>query len=555
MKKAVLFIFILLIGVVLFAQQKHALVIGNANYTGIPSLNNPVNDANDMKVTLEEMGFTVNIVLNGSRQEMETAVLNLKRNLSNNRNTYGLFFYAGHGVQSNGENYLIPVNAEIPSENALRDRAVSLQWILSELNEARNELNLVVLDSCRDNPFSWNRSAVRGLTVVTHAPPGSVIFYATADGRPAQDGTGRNGLFTGQLLNNLKTPGLELTEVIRRTGAAVTQVSGGRQIPAVNIQFFGTAYLGTRPSPSPNPSPDPSPIPIISPQEKFEKDIETIRAAGPGNYTVTLIGDIVFSTSFNFTGMQNKIITIQGDSSMRTITNMSISNHETLFNIPHNCVIILSNNITLDGNNKKSVYIYGGRFEMQNGIIINSSSSGVGIHEGTFLMNGGTIRNCWGGVSVSGIFTMNNGVISNNSSAGGVSLSSSGSFTMNNGTISGNSSSSGGGVSVYGTFTMNGGTINNNTAVLSSFGMGGDGGGVAIRSGGTFFMRGGFISGNRAVESGGGICAYRGGAFIKTSGTISYTNRAKNGNVWWSPVFGNSRSRTAGPSDNVTLRP
>ena len=258
MKRALIFLFILSIGSVLFAQQKIALVIGNSRYTSISVLNNPENDANDMEAALRSLGFTVIKVLNGSRAQMETAMVNFKQRLSASENTYGFFFYAGHGIQSSGENYLIPVDANIPSENALRDRAVSLQWILAELNDARNELNIVVLDSCRDNPFSWSRSGTRGLTVVNRAPPGSIIFYATSDGRPASDGTGRNGLFTSSLLNSLRIPDLEITEVIRQTGAAVLQASGGAQIPATYNQFFGTAYLGTRPSPSPSPTPEPT---------------------------------------------------------------------------------------------------------------------------------------------------------------------------------------------------------------------------------------------------------------------------------------------------------
>jgi len=255
MKKAIVFVLILSIGSALWAQQKFALVIGNSRYTGISTLNNPENDANDMEAALRALGFTVDKVLNGNLEHMESAVMNFKRRLSSSVNTYGFFFYAGHGIQSNGENYLIPVDANIPSENALRDRAVSLQWILAELNDARNELNIVVLDSCRNSPFSWSRSGTRGLTPVSHAPPGSIVFYATSAGRIAADGdgTGRNGLFTSNLLNSLRIPDLEINEVIRRTGAAVSQASGGTQIPAVYNQFFGTAYLGSNPSVNPNP--------------------------------------------------------------------------------------------------------------------------------------------------------------------------------------------------------------------------------------------------------------------------------------------------------------
>ena len=88
---------------------------------------------------------------------MDEAVVRLKNRLSASSDSYGFFFYAGHGVQSGGENFLIPVEANIPSENALKSRAVSVQMVLDELNDARNSLNVVVLDACRDNPFGWNR--------------------------------------------------------------------------------------------------------------------------------------------------------------------------------------------------------------------------------------------------------------------------------------------------------------------------------------------------------------------------------------------------------------
>jgi len=230
-----------------FSQQKYALVIGNGAYTGISRLNNPVNDANDVSAALQSLGFTVDKVLDANLDQMESSIMRLKNRLSASKNSYGFFFYAGHGVQSGGENYLIPVGASIPSENYLRDRAVSVQVMLAELNDAGNELNVVVLDACRDNPFSWRRSGSRGLTVVSNQPADSIIVYATSAGSTAADGTDRNGLFTSYLLNNLKTPGLEVKEVFNRTGADVARASNKAQIPAIYSQFFETAYLGSKP--------------------------------------------------------------------------------------------------------------------------------------------------------------------------------------------------------------------------------------------------------------------------------------------------------------------
>ena len=274
MKKALLFILISAAGTALFAQQnssavqKYALVIGNSNYTGISSLSNPVNDANDMERALRDLGFTVEKVLDGNLEQMENAVLNLQRRLGGSRNTYGFFFYAGHGVQAGGENYLIPVTADnIRSEAQLRDRAVSLQFILDSLQAAGNELNMVVLDACRDNPFGWARSGSRGLSVVSHAPAGTVVMYAAGAGQTASDGTGRNGLFTSHLLTNIGTPGLSVFEVFDRTMTAVIDATGRAQNPELSLRAGGTAsiYLGLQPSPNPNPTPSPNPTPNPTP--------------------------------------------------------------------------------------------------------------------------------------------------------------------------------------------------------------------------------------------------------------------------------------------------
>ena len=108
------------------APVKYALVIGNGDYSGISRLRNSVNDANDMTDALQSLGFTVDKVLDGDLNQMESAIIRLRNRLSTSNNAYGFFFYAGHGVQSNGINYLLPVNANIPSENNLRERAVSV---------------------------------------------------------------------------------------------------------------------------------------------------------------------------------------------------------------------------------------------------------------------------------------------------------------------------------------------------------------------------------------------------------------------------------------------
>jgi formylglycine-generating enzyme required for sulfatase activity len=224
-------------------ERRAALVIGNGAYTGLSKLNNPVNDASDMAAALRSLGFDVELLTDASLPAMEQGVLRLGSKLSGSSDAVGFFFYAGHGVQSGGINYLIPADAQIAGEAFLKTKALAVQALLDVLQGSGNKLNVIVLDACRDNPFSWGRSGNRGLSVVGQQPPGSIIAYATGAGNVAQDGTGRNGVFTAELLRNLRAPGTEIQEVFRRTGAGVQAASGGAQTPAVYSQFFGQYYL------------------------------------------------------------------------------------------------------------------------------------------------------------------------------------------------------------------------------------------------------------------------------------------------------------------------
>ncbi len=220
-----------------------ALVIGNGNYEGTTKLNNPGNDATDIGDMLSRLGFDVDVLTDADLYTMEDAVLRFRDKLSDSPDSVGFFYYAGHGVQSNGENYLIPVDARLNSESLLRTRAIPLQFVLDSLGEAHDRLNIIVLDACRDNPFSWARSSARGLAVVGQLPPASIVVYSTSAGKVAQDGTGRNGAFTEELLKHLPTPGLDITEVLRRTGEGVQKKTDGIQIPAIYSQFFGFLRL------------------------------------------------------------------------------------------------------------------------------------------------------------------------------------------------------------------------------------------------------------------------------------------------------------------------
>ena len=235
------FAFIQLSGI--SSQNRFALVIGNGNYSELASLRNSRNDAQDISSALKDLGFEVNLLQDADLVTMENALIQFSNKLSVSSDAIGLFYYAGHSVQSQGINYLIPSDAHIPGEAFLRTKSLSLQAVLDTLGNTHDNLNIVILDACRDNPFGWGRGGSRGLSVVSAQPPGSIVVYATSAGSIALDGEGRNGVFTGELLKNLRTPGLDIKEIFDRTGQSVQQVTSGQQNPAVYSQFFGKFYL------------------------------------------------------------------------------------------------------------------------------------------------------------------------------------------------------------------------------------------------------------------------------------------------------------------------
>lgn len=161
-------------------EVRFALVIGNSNYSALGRLANPGSDAADMAEALKSLGFSVTLLKDVDLQGMEQGIVRFGNALSTSPAAAGFFFYAGHGVQSGGINYLLPTNAEIPREAFLNTKAVAVQALLDTLQQAGNRLNVIVLDACRDNPFTWSRSGARGLTVVSAQPPGSLIAYATS---------------------------------------------------------------------------------------------------------------------------------------------------------------------------------------------------------------------------------------------------------------------------------------------------------------------------------------------------------------------------------------
>lgn len=260
---------ILMVGIVLSgaAEERYALIIGNGSYQYFSPLENPENDARDLARELETLGFTVDTLVNATEREMFEAVRDMGDRLSGER-TVGLFYYAGHGVEVGGTNYLIPVDADIRVEDEVRFASISIDLVLSKMESARNGTNLIILDACRDNPLpaTSRSSATRGLATVD-APTGSMVIYATAPGEVALDGTGRNGVFTAALLEHMATPGLDVELMIRRVREDVIAASNGRQTPwhnsSLTTGFSFVAGSGGSGGPSPVIEERPAPGPVI----------------------------------------------------------------------------------------------------------------------------------------------------------------------------------------------------------------------------------------------------------------------------------------------------
>jgi uncharacterized caspase-like protein len=199
-------------------EKRFALVIGNGSYKSAP-LRNPTNDAHDMALVLKTLGFEVTHLENAEYRAMVRAIRNFGKQLQNGG--AGLFYFAGHGIQVNGRNYLIPVDAEIETESDVKFETVDAGRVLGKMEDAGNDLNIVILDACRDNPFSRSfRTSNQGLARMD-APKGSLIAYATAPGSIAADGEGRNGTYTKYLIKHIMTPGLIVEQVLKKVRVEV----------------------------------------------------------------------------------------------------------------------------------------------------------------------------------------------------------------------------------------------------------------------------------------------------------------------------------------------
>ena len=249
MKRRILLLAALTItAMMLLAQNKTALVIGNGNYkNNFAALANPVPEAEKMAAALENIGFKVIRAYNVQNQERFDALFAMFEEEIKARGGIALFHYGGHGVQVGGQNYLLPTERDIPDEGQARTRGINVADVVSAMASARADANIVILDACRESPFG--RSAARGLARVD-APPNSIVVYAADAGETAQD-----GLFTPTLLKYLTRPGMSLTDILMNTRRDVRQASGNRQRPGEYSMLETDIYLaGVSGSPSARPN-------------------------------------------------------------------------------------------------------------------------------------------------------------------------------------------------------------------------------------------------------------------------------------------------------------
>jgi len=231
--------------------KRLALIIGNGEYSEIGRLKNTLNDAEDMRKTLKELQFDVIFVKDAKdKREMKDAVRQFGEKLKGSN--IGLFYYSGHGMQIDGRNYLIPIKADLKSKADVESETLEANYVLQLMEEAKNDVNIVILDACRNNPFSRGfRDVQMGLAKMNNPenPKGSLIAFSTAPGAVAEDGTDRNGTYTKHLLRYLKIPGLTIEEMFKQVRSLVQDETKQRrtsQTPWEQSSLVGGTILFSR---------------------------------------------------------------------------------------------------------------------------------------------------------------------------------------------------------------------------------------------------------------------------------------------------------------------
>ncbi|MGY8664315.1 caspase family protein [Bradyrhizobium sp. UFLA05-109] len=287
--------------------KRVALVIGNGAYRSVPALSNPPNDAGDVATALRRLGFTVTLIANGSFDEMRRSLIALGRDAAGA--DMAAVYFAGHGMEISGENWLIPVDAELKKDTDAVNEAISLRSVMLQVANTAS-LGLVILDACRNNPFAAKMQRSLALRAAGTSglgriePAGNVLVaYAARDGTTALDGDGRNSPFTTALLHNIETPGVEVTFMFRNVRDDVMEATRNEQQPFVYGSLSRRAiYLAGAPSAAeqegtkqanaaPSTAAAPAPIAVIDPALVGTWEIMVPNARGMSRWTWRIMGD------------------------------------------------------------------------------------------------------------------------------------------------------------------------------------------------------------------------------------------------------------------------
>jgi hypothetical protein len=272
-------------------ETRIALVIGNSTYTS-GTLPNPANDARMIGDTLKGLGFEVIPRINADQTTMKRAIQEFGARLEKaGPGAVGLFYYAGHGVQLNGKNYLIPTTAQIEREGDVEIEAVSADWVIEQMRYARNRLNIMILDACRNNPFVHNNRALGGNGLATiEAPAGILIAYSTAPGSVASDGSGRDSPYADALSRAMRDVHEPVEQVFKHVRVGVMDATSGNQVPWESSSLTGDFYFAPPQATASPPTVVAEPTPAARPQIA-ESGNEASRSSGSfGSWVSGLFG-------------------------------------------------------------------------------------------------------------------------------------------------------------------------------------------------------------------------------------------------------------------------
>ena len=219
-----------------------ALIIGNGAYSGPAKLKNPKHDATDLAAKLRASGFDVIEVIDAPVAAMDKALKAFQKASKNG--DIALFFFAGHGVQIEGENYLIALDTKTDDESDAKFSSLALNKVIDTMDKAKSSTNIIILDACRNNPWErrWRSSGLRGMAPV-YAPRGTLIAYSTSPGEFAADGKGRNGAYTAALLQHIDTPDVPVEAMFKRVRNTLSATTLGKQVSWEHTSLSGEFYF------------------------------------------------------------------------------------------------------------------------------------------------------------------------------------------------------------------------------------------------------------------------------------------------------------------------